>query len=132
YEASGFQPVRISTQAVEEAFESYSTIADAVAWCYQDAGHSFYVLNFPTANATCVFDTSTKMWHERGYFSDGVLGRHRGVTHSYAFEKHIVGDWENGNLYELTRSAYSDNGQVMFRRRRSQHLSSDMLKQFFS
>lgn len=132
YEASGYQPVRISNQAVEEAIQSYSTISDAVAWTYQDGGHNFYVLNFPTANATWVFDAQTKLWHERGYFLDGQLVRHRGETHVYAFGKHIVGDWENGNLYELTRDAYSDNGAAIFRRRRAPHISTDMARQFFS
>lgn len=132
YEASGYQPVRISNQAVELAIQSYTTISDAVAWTYQDAGHNFYVLNFPTANATWVFDSQTKLWHERAYLLDGQLLRHRGQTHTYAFGKHIIGDWENGKIYELTRSAYSDAGAAMFRRRRALHVSTDMLKQFFS
>jgi hypothetical protein len=132
YMASGFQPVRISTQAVEEAIQGYSVISDAVAWSYQDGGHEFYVLNFPSANATWVFDTQTKLWHERGWFSEGTLQRHRAVTHSYAFGKHLVGDHENGNLYELTREALSDNGQEIFRRRRAPHISTDMLRLFFS
>jgi hypothetical protein len=132
YSAQGYQPVRISTQAVELEIQSYATISDAVAWTYQDDGHNFYVLSFPTAGKTWAFDTQTKMWHERGYFSDGVLGRHRGANHSFAFGKHIVGDWENGNLYELTRAALSDNGKEIFRRRRAPHISTDMFKQFFS
>lgn len=132
YEASGYQPVRISNQAVELAIQSYSTISDAVAWTYSDAGHNFYVLNFPTANATWVFDSQTKLWHERAYLLDGNLLRHRGQTHTYAFGKHIVGDWENGKVYELTRSVYSDDGAAMFRRRRAPHISTDMNRQFFS
>lgn len=132
YEASGYQPIRISNQSVEEAFQSYSTVSDAVAWTYQDSGHSFYVLTFPTANATWVFDTQTKLWHERAYLSSGVQGRHRGVTHSYAFGKHVVGDWQNGNVYEMTSNAYSDNGQAIQRRRRAPHVSTDMVRQFFS
>lgn len=131
YEASGYQPVRISNEAVEYAIQSYSVISDAVAWTYQDGGHNFYVLNFPTANATWVFDSSTKLWHERAYLSDGQLLRHRGQTHAFAYGKHILGDWENGNIYELTRSAYSDNGAAIMRRRRSPHISTDMVRQFF-
>jgi hypothetical protein len=132
YEASGYQPVRISNHSLEIEFQKYSSISDAVAWTYQDGGHSFYVLNFPTANTTWVFDTQTKLWHERNYLLSGIADRHRGETHAFAFGKHIVGDWENGNIYELTRDVYSDNGQAIQRRRRSPHISSDMNRQFFS
>lgn len=132
YGAGGFVPERISNQSVEEAFQSYSVISDAVAWTYEDSGHSFYVLNFPTANATWVFDTQTKLWHERNYLINGVANRHRGQTHALAYGKHVIGDWENGNIYELTSAAYSDNGQPIQRRRRSPHISTDMARQFFS
>jgi hypothetical protein len=38
----------------------------------------FYVLTFPTANVTWVYDASTQMWHQRGYISEttGQLNRH--------------------------------------------------------
>jgi hypothetical protein len=132
YQAAGFQPQRISTLSVEEALRSYSSISDATAWTYQDAGHSFYVLNFPTANATWVFDMQTKLWHERAYLSSGVLQRHRAQTHVLFNQKHIVGDYANGKIYELSRSYFDDDGNPMPKIRRSPHVSSDMVRQFFS
>lgn len=132
YEASGYQPVRISNQSVERAIQGYSTISDAISWTYQDDGHNFYVLSFPTANATWVFDTQTKLWHERAYLINGNFNRHRGATHAFAYGKHVVGDWENGNLYELTRDVFDDNGNPKKWMRRSPHVSSDMNKQFFA
>jgi hypothetical protein len=78
YRARGYQPQRISTHAIEYAIQSYSTISDAIAYTYQQDGHMFYVLTFPTANVTWVYDASTQMWHQRGYVSDttGQLNRH--------------------------------------------------------
>jgi hypothetical protein len=76
--ARGYQPERISTHAIEYAIQSYETISDAIAYTYQQDGHLFYVLTFPTADVTWVYDASTKMWHQRGYTDSttGALKRH--------------------------------------------------------
>jgi hypothetical protein len=124
YSAQGYQPRRISTHAVEQAIQSYSTISDAEAWTYQMNGHFFYVLNFPTGNATWVYDAKTELWHKRGHLHLGQLNRHRASCHAFAFGKHIIGDYENGNLYELGNDIYSDNGAPILRRRRSPHISA--------
>ncbi len=78
YRARGYQPQRISTHAIEYAIQTYSTISDAIAYTYQQDGHLFYVLTFPTANVTWVYDAATNMWHQRGYISSttGELNRH--------------------------------------------------------
>lgn len=61
----GLTPVRISQHGVEQAIASYSTISDAYATSFSQAGHLFYVLNFPTAGHTWVYDATTTEWHER-------------------------------------------------------------------
>lgn len=82
YRARGYQPQRISTHAIEYAIQSYATISDAIAYTYQQDGHFFYVLTFPTANVTWVYDAATNMWHQRGYIdplngpTNGQYARH--------------------------------------------------------
>jgi len=78
YRARGYQPQRISTHAIEYAIQTYSTISDAIAYTYQQDGHMFYVLTFPTANVTWVYDAATNMWHQRGYIDafTGQYARH--------------------------------------------------------
>ena len=91
--ARGYQPERISTHAIEYAIQSYETISDAIAYTYQQDGHLFYVLTFPTADVTWVYDASTKMWHQRGYNSDnGVLKRHSPNCQAAYNNKVYVGD----------------------------------------
>lgn len=124
YMAQGLNPQRISTHAVELAIQSYGDISDAKAWTYQENGHTFYVLNFTNANTTWVFDLSTGLWHERAYLSGGEFTRHRADCHAFAYQKHIVGDYANGNLYELDSSTYTDNGQEIRRERTAPHLSN--------
>lgn len=108
--ANGGSPMRISTHALEKEFLSYATMADAQAYVYQQAGHEFYVLTFPTAGKTWAFDAATRTWHRRAYLSTGEFTRHRSNCYLFAYGKHLVGDFENGNVYELDLATYSDNG----------------------
>lgn len=47
--AQGYTPTRISTHAEEYAWSKYATISDVVTYAYQDQGHSFFVVYFPSA-----------------------------------------------------------------------------------
>lgn len=114
YRANGYMPQRVSTHAIEYAISTYSDVSDAIAYTYQDRGHSFYVLTFPTGNATWVFDVATNLWHERAYMtpSTAELGRHRSNCYMFFNGVHVVGDYENGNLYALSPDVYDDNGSA--------------------
>lgn len=114
WRANGYTPVRVSTHAIETAINDYDTISDAIGYSYQQEGHSFYVLTFPSGNATWVFDVATGLWHERAYMvpRTGQLIRHRSNCHEFFNGEHIVGDYENGNLYALDLSTYDDNGDA--------------------
>lgn len=131
YMAEGYTPKRISTHPVEQAIQSYSDFTDATAFCYQHEGHNFYVLNFPTANTTWVFDSSTGMWHERAYTNNGVLERHRADCHAFAFGAHLVGDYENGKIYELSYEKFTDDGQYITRNRTAPHISAQGKRVFY-
>ncbi|HHP6409037.1 TPA: packaged DNA stabilization protein [Acinetobacter baumannii] len=114
----GYQVKRISNHAMEQEFASYSRLDDAVAYSYQQEGHSFYVLSFPTANKTWCFDGSTGMWHERSYYNlDAQHERHRSQVHCFYKGKHYVGDHTNGIIYELSLDAETDNGRLIMRER---------------
>lgn len=106
----GYTPRRVSTDAIEFAIASYDNIADAVAYAYQQEGHTFYVLTFPSAGATWVYDAATNLWHQRAYLipGTGTLTRHRSNCHMYYQGRHIVGDFENGELYEFDLDYYAD------------------------
>lgn len=111
YRNKGYTAVRISTHAVEYAIQNYGNISDAVAYTYQQEGHAFYVLTFPSANATWVYDVATNAWHERAGFALGEFQRHRSSCQMNFNQKTIVGDYENGNLYSFNLDVYEDNGQ---------------------
>lgn len=129
YRAQGFQPVRISTHAVEVAWESYSTVADAEAWVYLLDGHEVMVINFPTGNATWCWDAKTQLWFERQY---GTSGRWRGRNHGYVWGRHYVGDYATGDLYKMSNDLYTDDGTEIVHIRRCPHLSEEQKRLFFS
>lgn len=134
WRANGYTPARISTHAIEYAIGQYSRIDDAFAFAYVQEGHSFYCLTFPTGNQTWVFDAASGEWHERAWFNslDGSLNRWRPSCHAYAFGAHLVGDFENGNIYALDLDAYTDNGLPIKRIRSSMTLNRDQFRQFYS
>lgn len=107
---NGYTPQRVSTDAIEYAIASYSDISDAIAYAYQQEGHTFYVLTFPTGNATWVYDAATQLWHQRAYLAPetGTLARHRSTCHLYYAGLHIVGDYLTGDLYALDLNYYCD------------------------
>lgn len=114
----GYQVRRISNHALEQEFASYERIDDAIAYSYQQDGHAFYVISFPTANKTWCFDGSTGMWHERSYYNlESQHERHRAQVHSFYNGKHYVGDHSNGIIYEQSLESETDNGRLIMRER---------------
>lgn len=63
--ARGYQPQRVSTFAVESQWKKYGTLSDAESYSYQEDGHTFWVIHFPSANATWVLDLTTGEWAKR-------------------------------------------------------------------
>ena len=112
YRANGYGAVRVSTHAIEYAIAQYGNISNALAYTYQQEGHSFYVLTFPSANATWVYDVATQAWHERAGWDNGLFTRHRSNCQCNFGGNIIVGDFENGNIYTFDLEVYADNGQI--------------------
>lgn len=128
----GFQPQRISTHAIEAAWGDYATITDAIAFVYVEDGHQFWVISFPTANATWAWDATSGVWHERGWWNGASIDRHRVATHGYVFGFHLAGDWQSGKLYQMSNSLYDDAGTAIHRIRTAPYLTSEEDWTFYS
>lgn len=133
WRAQGYTPLRVSNHAVESAWQDYvrkygdAGIDDAVGQSYQENGHSFYRLDFPTADATWVYDVATDMWHEREYRDPNTNLYHAdlGRFHAYVFGSHIVGDYRNGNIYMQSLDAFDDAGDPIRRLRSAPHVTEE-------
>ena len=101
FRSQGYTLQRISTHAIELEWSSYSTVSDAIAYSYQDRGHTVVVWSFPTADKTWAFDVATGLWHQKSFFQNGVDHAHLGQFHMYAFGKHLVGGLQSGMIYQM-------------------------------
>jgi hypothetical protein len=112
---------RVSNHAVEHAISSYPVVSDAIGYCYEEEGHLFYMLTFPTADITWCFDATTKQWHKRLSFQGGVYHRHRGNCFMDFGDVRLVGDYQSGQLHQMSRQFYTDAGNILKAVRRTPH-----------
>lgn len=127
------QPQRISTFAVEQALQKYAITSDAIGYTYSQSGHEFYMLTFPTEDVTWCYDIASSLWHKRAWRDPlNVYHRHRSNCCAIFGDDTVVGDFENGKLYNLTLEEFTDDGQPLPCVRRCRHITSDLKRQFFS
>lgn len=111
YRTNGYTGQRISTHAIEWQIQQYGDISDAIGYTYQQDGHAFYVLIFPSAGATWVYDVATDNWHERAAWVNGAYTRHRSNCQMAFNHQVIVGDYNDGRIYAFDLETYSDDDQ---------------------
>lgn len=128
-----YKAVPISTYAIADQLSKYPTISDAVGMVYQQMDHVFYVLTFPTANATWVYDRTENLWHERAWIdANGVKNRIRPGFLCQAYGKILAGDWQNGTLYQYDLANNTDNGMPIRRERTFPHLVNQSKRNSYS
>jgi hypothetical protein len=124
---NGFSWDVVSTPGVSDQIAQYPYTADAQAYVYQEDTHVFYVLTFPTADRTWVFDATMPpelAWHQRLSYDPYAAQWHRHRSNAFMNfgGMRIVGDYQNGCLYSMTRAAYSDAGWPIKAVRRSPYI----------
>jgi hypothetical protein len=115
YRNNGVQIQRVSTHAIEQAWQGYSTVSDAYTFSYTFEGHKFVNLVFPTANASWTIDLSTGWWHERESWdqNNNSFGRWRGNCCLSAFGKVLIGDAYSGIVAYLDAGTFTEFGNTM-------------------
>ena len=105
----------ISPPAITYRISKLSKITDAFSYAFDMEGHTFYVTTFPSADWTLVYDISTKRFFEWSSYresdSPDTVGRHAGNCYAFCYNKHLIGDYRNGNIYQMSSSFYTDAGQ---------------------
>jgi hypothetical protein len=108
----GYNPARISTHAIEQLVQDFTTITDAIGSSFQIEGHTFIVWSFPTDDITLVYDEATKQWAQWAYIDDdGNFHRDRACFYANAYGKNFAQDWETGAVYEINGDFIDDDGQ---------------------
>lgn len=134
----GYVDVEISNHAVESIWNTYDNLADTYCWAYQENGHECVRLNFTTTNegsgtATWQYDKATGQWTEISFFNEatGLHEAHRGFCCAVSFDKILVGDRDNGKIYEMHSDFTDDDGYEIVRIRRAPHLYSNKKRIFY-
>lgn len=123
----GYQATRLSNYAVEKEWNSYSTLADAVAFSYTLKGHAFVHWRFPSANKTWVVDLATDQWHERVTTdAQGNESCWRVNCTAFAYGKLWAGDYANGKVYLIDPTSSLDDTVPIIRRRGFPHLLNEL------
>lgn len=101
-------PVTIAPEALCRIIDGYAMKKDAFAYSFKKNGNWFYAITFPTESKTWLGNSTTKAWCQ---WSSGLIGgRHRSNCHCFFAGKNLVGDYDNGKIYELSDTTYSDDG----------------------
>ena len=129
YQASGGSKRRVSSSAINHAIQGYDVISDAFGYTFTFEGINFYLLTFPTANATwCLNETlGDKGWFQVSSGTTG--GKYQGSSLVNVYGKNYVADATNGSLYELDLDTYTNNGEVIQRRRVTSSVNGKLLGQ---
>lgn len=121
----GYQWTRVSNAALEAIWAKYLSVYNAVGFTYIDAGHSFWQISFPSANATWCYDATEDSWHQRGYWNGTSNDRSKVWVHGYGFWGHYAGDYASGNVYKMSRDFYTDDNQPIQRQRTASHIADE-------
>lgn len=120
FELQGHQPVRISTQAVEEALATADDLADVWMWTYQSAGAEFVAISAAGMRTTWVFDVSVRKWHERCELIDGEYEKLRVDQIVYVDGDHYVS--AGAKIHRMGADVYQIAGDHLARERTWPHL----------
>ncbi len=105
----------ISDSDIHDRIGRSEGLSGAFASIYTQNGHTFYCLTIPSEDLTLCCDLSEGYaWHDRSSLIDGEAGRWRinGIGYLSGNKVYAV-DAYNTNMYELSLSTYTENGEEM-------------------
>lgn len=106
---SGYAQQAISTDQLEYRISQLGDYSDAEGYTYNQEGHFFYVLRFPSDNLTLVYDVNSSAWHQR----TSGNGAWRAAWVAQAGSEVFAGDLNNGKIYKLDPGTYTDNADAV-------------------
>lgn len=115
---------KISTPALDYTIAQYPVVSDAIGYAYEEGGCLFYMLIFPTADVTWCFDFTNQFWHQRASYdpATGLFHRHRSNCFLDFGDVRLVGDYQTGQIHNMSRAYFTDAGNPLRCVRRTPHL----------
>lgn len=108
YTIAGNQPSKISPPDLDGLIESVSDKTTIEMCCYISRGHAFVQIS--CASWTWVYNINTGKWNERPSY---LVSNSRVTQAYYSFNKWLCGDTNNGNIQQITNTAYDEVGSPL-------------------
>lgn len=121
YMMQGHQPVRISTDAVEECLQASGVdLTQCTMWTQQTVGAELVGINAPGLETTWCWDAATRDWHEMGELVNGTWKPLRSVqVASFKSQHHAIAGTK---IYRMADNIPSIDGAPMTFERTWPHL----------
>lgn len=116
YQLQSFQAVKLTlqNQGIAQLFRSYGKDS-AFVRTLPVQGQNIIAFSFPQSQKTWCYSEQTGLWFELTHSTSDVMWL--GKTSAFLFDKTLVGDRLNGNIYELDINTYQDNSTTKIRER---------------
>ena len=116
WQISGNQAQKISDLNIEYAIRGdgkkpgYPRPQNAIGFFIDHPVHKQYVLTFPGAAVTWIYDVTTRLWHTR---ESNSIGRWRASCSALFNNEVLVGDYRLGKIWRLTEDVYTEDGETL-------------------
>lgn len=114
YQCIGASARNVVTPGVAHLIESFDVVSDCIVSTFVMEGQDMVLLTFPSAERTLLFSETFNYWVELGTGTD-YPRQWYGNAVIRCYEKNLVSDYRNGNIYELDLDTYTDNGDTRLR-----------------
>lgn len=118
YRVSAYQPESVTPSAIAKEFRE-SVTSDAQGYVVQLDGQHFYIVQLPTSNKTFAVSERTGEWIRLSTGTTPDFPRHLMNGYVFAFGKHLICDYDSGDVYEWDFDTYTSNGSTIIRQRDS-------------
>jgi len=115
-QVENYIPKVVSTKAIMNLINSFSTVSDAIAYGYAKDGNEFYEITFPTADKTLTLNVSNGSWTIRNSNISGTYGRFKADCAAFCYGKCLIGDSQSGVIFTQDNAVYTENGTAIRRR----------------
>lgn len=113
----------ISNPAMAKQIAKYLVTSDCIGWTMELEGQWFYVATFPSQDVTWVMPIGGEFFQ----WGTGAEGRIRANSYAFAHNKHLVAEYNSGNIYELDPETYTDAGDTIIRTRDTALIHSGLI-----
>lgn len=126
YQCVGASARNMITPGIAHLIESFETVSDCIMSSFVIDGQDMILLTFPAEGRNLVYSETLNYWVELGS-GTSYQSRWYGNAVIRCYEKNLVADYRNGNVYELDLNTYTDAGDARLRIRTLPSFNSKMI-----